>query len=302
MIVGRQARPHRLVGGRLQHGIDRGGDVVALVQYLAAELGHHFLADHLGHVGRIDVDRALVRRGVRLLGLGRGRLARADVVVFQHPVDHVDAALVVALRVADRIAAGGELQRAHQRGRLAQGQLVQRLAVVELRRRRHAVGAVAEETLVEVQLQDLVLGEHPLDAHGQHHLGQLAGVAVLVAQEELARHLLGDGAAAGHATVLGQRLPDRTRDAGRVDAAMFVEVRVLRGHERALDVDRHLADVDRVAAGLAKDSDQAAVIGIDVHRLLQLHVAQRLDRRQLGGDGVVEEAQDDGSHQGASQA
>ena len=45
----------------------------------------------------------------------------------------------------------------------------------------------------------------------------------------------------------------------------------------------HLLDVDRIAPGLAEQRHQAAVAGIDVHRLLQLDVAQRLDVRAAWG-------------------
>ena len=73
---------------------------------------------------------------------------------------------------------------------------VERLAVVELGGRSNAVGAIAEEDLVEIQLEDLVLGQRVLDAERQQHLGKLARVAVLGTQEEIARDLLGDRAAA----------------------------------------------------------------------------------------------------------
>src|SRR5690606_40276804 len=51
---------------------------------------------------------------------------------------------------------GGELRDGRQRRDLVEVELVELLAVVELRRRRDAVGPVAEETLVEVKLEDLV--------------------------------------------------------------------------------------------------------------------------------------------------
>ena len=48
-------------------------------------------------------------------------------------------------------------------------------------------------TLVEVQFQDLVLGELLFDAPGQEHLLELAQHGLLPAEEEVACHLLGNG-------------------------------------------------------------------------------------------------------------
>jgi hypothetical protein len=46
------------------------------------------------------------------------------------------------------------------------------------------VGAIAEEDLVEVELQDLVLREVRLDLEGEQHFGELAGERLLAGEEE----------------------------------------------------------------------------------------------------------------------
>src|SRR3546814_3559807 len=86
-----------------------------------------------------------------------------------------------------------------QRSHFVEVEFVELLAVVELRRRGDAVGAVAKERLVQVQLEDLVLAQLALHLHRQQHFGELAGVGYLGAEEEMARDLLGDGRPAGHA-------------------------------------------------------------------------------------------------------
>jgi hypothetical protein len=133
VVVQQQAVAHRLVGGGLQGGIDRGGDVVALVDHVTAEAGDHFLAHQLGHVRGIDLHRRLMRGGVHRHGLGRVGLGLADELQVGHALQHVVvAALAGTFRVGDRVARRGELGDAGQRGHLVQVQLVQLLAVVEL--------------------------------------------------------------------------------------------------------------------------------------------------------------------------
>src|SRR5690606_9808494 len=100
------------------------------------------------------------------------------------------------------------------------------LAIVELGGRGDAVGAMAEEDLVEVELENLVLAQRVLDAEREEHLGQLARVALLRAQEEVAGNLLGDGRATlGLFAAREDDMQDRARGAGQVDAAVIVEVR-----------------------------------------------------------------------------
>src|SRR3546814_7912392 len=56
-----------------------------------------------------------------------------------------------------------------------------------------AIGAAAEINLVEIEFEDLPLGEFALQREGQHHFPDLAAPAIAVVEEDVARHLLGDG-------------------------------------------------------------------------------------------------------------
>ena len=223
--------------------------------------------------------------------LRRLLLRRGDEVQFAHALQHVIATDARTLRVGDRVAAGRELGDRGQGCDLVQVELVQGLAVVELGGRGDSVGAVAEEALVEIELEDLVLAEFALHLHGQQHFGQLAGIAVFGAEEELPGDLLGDGGATGHSLVVrsGQQ-PDRPGHAAVVDAVVLVEAVVLDGDEGLLDPFRDPGDFHRVAPGLAEYGHQAAVPAMDVQGLLELDGAQRLDVGQLRGDHEIARA------------
>ena len=292
VVVQAQAFGNRRIGAGLQGGIDGGGDVVALVEHVAAVLGDHFLAHQLGHVWGIDLHRWLVRLGVHRHRLGRVGLGLGDEAQVGHALQHVVvAAFARALGVADRVAAGRELGDAGQRGHLVQAQVGHLLAVVVLGCSTHAVSAVTEEALVQIQLEDLVLGQLALDLARQQDLGQLAGVAVFGIEKELPRNLLGDGRATRHALGVGTgQQPDRAGDALVVHAAMLVEARILGGQERLLEPLRNLLHLDGVAARLAIDGHQPAIARVHVHRLLQFDLLERLHVRQLGGNGVVQAA------------
>ena len=56
-----------------------------------------------------------------------------------------------------------------------------------------AIGAAAEIDAVEVELEDLVLGEFALEREREDRFLDLAPEAAVVGQEDVARELLGDG-------------------------------------------------------------------------------------------------------------
>ena len=59
-----------------------------------------------------------------------------------------------------------------------------------------AIGAAAEIDAVEIELEDLVLGEFALERERQHAFLDLAAEGAAVGQEDVARELLGDGRSA----------------------------------------------------------------------------------------------------------
>src|SRR5690606_2526154 len=93
-------------------------------------------------------------------------------------------------------------------------------------RRLHTEAAPAERDLVEIELHDLALGEHALDAPCEDHLFELAGDRVLVAEQDVLGHLLryrraADGAIAR--AELARIVEHRVECAREVDAAMGPE-------------------------------------------------------------------------------
>ena len=219
-----------------------------------------------------------MRRCMRHFGLSGAALGVADEVQIEHAVEDVVAAFLRAIGIRQRIAAGRELRDRCERCGFSQCELVELLAVVILGASGDAVRAIAEEALVEVQLEDLVLGQFTLDFQRKRDLGQLPGVAVFVAEEVLLDNLLGNRAAARNAVSVGCReQPDCARDAAPVHSGMLVEPGVLDREERAFEAHGDVLDADRVASDLAKLRNQPPFTRIDVHWQLQFDVPQALD-------------------------
>ena len=100
------------------------------------------------------------------------------------------------MRIDDRVVARRRLRQAGQHRDLGQIQVAQIFSEIDLGGRREAVGALAEIDLVDVELEDLVLGQAVLDLEGEQRFVELARERLLRGQEEVARHLHGDGGGA----------------------------------------------------------------------------------------------------------
>ena len=298
-VVGRQPVAHCELGCGLHRGIDRRGDVIPAGQYVTTITGHHFETHHLRDVRRVHLDRPLVRTRVHLDRARSRCLRSADETQLLHPRKHIDvAAFLGAFRIAQRVSAGGELRDRRKRGHFVKVELGQRFAVVELGGGRHPVGTVAEEALVEIELEDLVLAEVLLHLPGKQHFRELAREAVFRTEEKLSRDLLGDRRSPRDTAVAGGRQqPECAPDAAIVDTAMLVEARVLGSEEGLLEALRYLFDLDRIAPRFTEQGDQASVFRVDVEGLLHLDVAQRLDVRQLRRHRCIEDAAGDGGQQ-----
>ena len=99
----------------------------------------------------------------------------------------------------------------------------------------------------------------------EEYLRELARVADFGAQEEVARDLLGDRAAAGDVLAAGgHERANRAEDAAEVDAAVAVEIGVL-GREKACFSRSGTSSMRTgVALGLAESRNQLAVADIDL--------------------------------------
>ena len=194
-VVAHQPVDQGLARHQLNLGIERGSNrKPALVELLfavaLAELAPHLLGEEAGgdRVGRqharIDDER---------LGAGLARLIGGDVAVLGHAPDDVVAPLHRPVVVAERIEGARLLGQRREIGDLRDRKLVHRLVEIVQRRRCDAVVRQAEVDLVEVELEDLLLGIGGLDADAEQDFANLAVERAIRAQEEILRHLLGDG-------------------------------------------------------------------------------------------------------------
>ncbi len=219
----------RRVGGdgafrcRLHVGIERGPDLdrLGVLVDQGVELGKGpvgEIADAVLLGGRLDLDR----RRIDLSGaLGR------DEAILDHRLEHDFRTVARGLDVGGRRIVGRRLHEAGDDRRLAERQAAGAVAEEAARGSVDAVGATAEIDAVEIELENLVLRELPLDRERKNAFLDLAAEGAAVGQEDVAGELLGDGRAAlcpasGVDPDLGG-----ANDADRVDAEMRAEALVL---------------------------------------------------------------------------
>ncbi len=179
-------------------------------------------------------------------------------------------------RVDDRVVGRRRHRQAGQHRGLGDAQVVDAACRSRSRWPRQSRRRAAQEDLVHVQLEDLLLGQQLLDLQRQQQLVDLARVGLLGGQVEVLRHLHRDGRAALAARFaqVGQR---RTRDALVVDAAVFVEARILGRQHRVLQHLGHLRDRREVAPFFTKFAKQHAISSVDSHRQFGTVVRQAAD-------------------------
>ncbi len=179
-------------------------------------------------------------------------------MVGHHFVQHDGRPTFGPRDVGHRAVARRRLQHSGQQGGFAHRELGRGLVEIALRGGLDPVGAGAEIDPVEIEREDLLLGELRLQPKGQH---QLLGLAVHVLgrrQEEVTRQLLGDGRAAAKRAVVGQVVGFRADDAPGVEAEVVVELPVLDGHEGARHIGGQGVEVHRGRVLAAAHRDQGA--------------------------------------------
>ncbi len=274
-----QALAHGAHGSGLLARVERELDAQAARVGLVAELGVDHLARGLG--GMLGVHAGLGRAAqLQHLGACGGMLLGADEADVEHAVEHMALARRGTLQVVERVERRGRLRQAGEHRGLGQREGGHRLAEVGARRGGEAVRAVAEEDLVHVHLEDLVLREVGLDLEREQDLVDLARDRLLGRQVEVARDLHRDRRAALAAGVgqVGQR---GARQADRVDALVLVEARVLDGQHGLAQHRREVVQAGELAPLLAELGQQHAVGRIYAQRLLGAVVGQAVDGWQV---------------------
>ena len=211
------------------------------------------------------MDRQVGRNAVlERLGAGRLALLGADEVVLEHAVDDEPLALQSAIRIADGVVDRRCLGQAGQDGRFGHGDVLQRLAEVDLACRCEAVCALAQKDLVHVNLENLIFAQQAFHLEGQQHFVNLARVGFLGRQVEVARDLHRDGrrALAARAAELRQAGAQHAFD---VHAAVLVEARVLRCQHGVLHHLGNLRDGREVAPLITVFAQHHPVGRVDVH-------------------------------------
>src|SRR5690606_36565031 len=112
-------------------------------------------------------------------------------------------------------------------------------------------GAAAQIDVVEVQRQDLLLGEVALHLPGETDLGQLPSQRLLpggqLLWEEVSRQLHGDRTATRTAPSPDEVVPHRRDEPYQVDALVLKESPVLDGHESQRNVVGQGRELDHLA-------------------------------------------------------
>src|SRR5581483_11730311 len=216
----------------------------------------------VGAVGRPGVDD-LGRVEARSLHLPGAHVAGLDQVG-----EDIIGAGAGCGQVHVRCELGRGLEEAGQHGSLGEIDLAHGLAEIELGGCLHAVGAATEIGAVEVELEDLALGEARLEQEGEEHLLELALQRPLGGQEQILGELLGDGGPALHHLVGARVLQHRAQGADEIDAEVVEEAPVLGGERRLDEVIGDLLERHRIVVQDAALADLGAVAVEELHRIL----------------------------------
>ncbi len=255
--------------------------------------GHHQVviagAGVTGHLFHHPVDEvapgAAPCRGpdAALFLLGPVRLLPAQVARRHHVGQHLGGAAPGAFQAGLGVVARRRLQQPRQHGRLVDGKAPRRLAEIASGRRFHPVGAGTEIDAIEVDGEDLVLGEMVFQPERQQNLLDLALHGARGREKQVLGHLLGDGAAAlddAPGTDIGHHRP---RQADRVEAEVGAKAPVLgRQHRLGQGLGQHI-EGHRAAMLIAERRKHAAVAGPDRHRRAARRGQGVVDVGKIGG-------------------
>ncbi len=156
------------------------------------------------------------------------------------------------------------------------------LAEIGLRRRLHAIGAVAEEDAVQVELEDLVLAEPIGEAGGHDRLLHLALDRPVGGQEQGLGQLLGQARPALHGRPGRGVRPEGAQHPQPVDGPVLVEAPVLRRQEGARHIGGQLPQGDAPAVAGAAHGDGPALAVQEGHAGRAVQRPQSVRRGDLG--------------------
>ncbi|NJN39928.1 MAG: hypothetical protein HC807_02345, partial [Gammaproteobacteria bacterium] len=150
-------------------------------------------------------------------------------------------------------------------------------AEIDLRRRGETVRPLTEVDLVDIDLEDLVLGQARLDPEREEHLVGLPDQRLVGREEEVSGHLHGDRTGALPLAPREEVGVGCSYDADIIDALMAVEPFVFGGEDGLLHDLGNRVDLHDRPALLAELADERAVGRVDPQRDLGLVGGEHLD-------------------------
>src|SRR5262249_32677231 len=186
MIVRDQAVDERFAGHGLQPRIERGADrEPSAIELVLAEVIEHLAAHFLGEVlGGEDLGTARALDDAKRLSLGGLALLLGGKAILDNAIDDPVASGDGTVGKLEWIVVARPLGQRGKIGAISQRQLIQGLVPIGLRRRGHTIGAYAEINFVEIEFENLLLGEGTLDADGEDRLLQFALEGLIAGQKK----------------------------------------------------------------------------------------------------------------------
>ena len=144
--------------------------IVAQHRLLSRHYSAQLLAEIWGNAVLV-VDAVEIER--QRLCLEFGSLGFGDKVGFEHLLEHHVAAILTTLGVAHRIEVRRVFEHTHQRCSLLHSEVFRLLTEIYKRSRLYANGIIEEVELIEIHLNDFVLGVVAFKLKGNHPLHRL---------------------------------------------------------------------------------------------------------------------------------
>ena len=271
-----ELRLERLLRGLLHVQIERRVDPQALLVQIAAEAGLEERRPQPFDEVRGDVAVAgTARRQDQRIRLPELGVFGAQEVLVPHQVEDDVAAPHRTIGVGARIVRARGFRKRRQGRGFCDVQVARRLPKEHLRGGLDARDVGTEADLVQVQLENRVLGEVALQLDGDPRLPQLAGDLLLLTEvlgEHVARKLHRDRRKALRVMQRRDVGLERAEDAPVVDTVMAVKALILGRNERLTHVLGDLLERQDRAALDTELGDQPPVRRVDLRRL-QLDVA-----------------------------
>ena len=184
-----------------------------------------------------------------------------------HATQHILLSGFRAGKVYYRIVFGRRFGQAGQHRKFGQTEFAHRFAEVSTRGSFKAISALPEINLIDIKLENLVLGEIAFDLDGQHGLGQFARKSFFIRQKKIARHLHGDSRGSLFGAAGEQIRTDSAQDTYCIHAPMAIETLVFSRDNGIAHMLGHFIDRHERASFFPEFCDQGAIACIDAEGL-----------------------------------